>query len=109
MDNLNCITLNSAIHTMVDEFVEKYYEVGAFVNFIDRREWEIHYNLQINDDFRNIADIYTALWCNITKEQLFARLDYSLESYLQKRKNAMNMENFLKSSQLKKYLSKNKK
>lgn len=61
-----------------------------------RIDWEddcLHYNLQINDDYRNIDEIYTALWYDIPKKILF---EYKEESfaYALRKETFINLKNF---------------
>lgn len=61
-----------------------------------RIDWEddcLHYNLKINDDYRNIDEIYTALWVDIPKKIVFEYKEKSLESAY-KKEPFMNLKNF---------------
>lgn len=91
--NRNCLMLNDSIDILVNEFTLKYYGEDAHIIRID---WDIdclHYNLQVNDDYRNIDEIYTALWYNIPEKILFKYLDERLDKAL--RHEVMpNLKNF---------------
>lgn len=91
--DINCLQVNDAITRLVDFFWKKYYN-GDFQ--IQRIDWEddcLHYNLQINDDYRNIDEIYTALWYDIPKKILFKYYDERLDKAL-KHEVMPNLKNF---------------
>ena len=85
--NMNCLQVNNAITWMADEFWKKYYGDYRIV-WIDRREEDLHYNLQVNDDFRNIDEIYTALRFDIPEKVLFDYKKASLNG------EKINLKNF---------------
>ena len=90
---MECLQVNNAITWLVDSFWKEYYN-GDFK--IQRIDWEddcLHYNLQINDDYRNIDEIYTALWYNIPEKILFKYLDERLDKAL-RHETFMNLKNF---------------
>ena len=91
--NMNCLTLNNAILYTADEFWKKYYWDDFQMVRIDWEDDCLHYNLQINDEYRNIDEIYTALWYDIPKKILF---EYKEESfaYALKKETFMNLKNF---------------
>ena len=86
--NLNCLQVNSAIAYLVDNFWKRYYKDDFQIVWIDWRDEDLHFNLQINDEYRNIDEIYTALWFDIPKKVLF---DY-YEARLNGEK--INLKNF---------------
>lgn len=91
--NRNCLMLNDSIDKLVNEFTLKYYGEDAHIIRID---WDIdclHYNLQVNDDYRNIDEIYTALWYNIPEKILFKYLDERLDKAL-RHETMPNLKNF---------------
>ena len=91
--NRNCLMLNDSIDKLVNEFTLKYYWEDAY---IIRTDWDIdclHYNLQINDEYRNIDEIYTAMWYNIPEKILFKYLDERLDKAL-KHEVMPNLKNF---------------
>lgn len=90
---MECLQVNNAITRLVDSFWKKYYN-GDFQ--IQRIDWEddcLHYNLQINDEYRNIDEIYTALWYDIPKKILFKYYDERLDKAL-KHEVMSNLKNF---------------
>jgi hypothetical protein len=91
--NRNCSMLNDSIYILVNSFVLKYYEEDAHVIRIDCDNDCLHYNLQINDEYRNIDEIYTALWYDIPKKILF---EYKEESfaYALRKETFINLKNF---------------
>ena len=91
--NMNCLTLNNSILYMTNEFWLKYYWEDFQIQRIDREDDCLHYNLQINDDYRNIDEIYTALWYNIPEKILFKYLDERLDKAL-KHEVMPNLKNF---------------
>lgn len=91
--NMNCLTLNNAILYTADEFWKKYYWDDFQMVRIDWEDDCLHYNLQINDEYRNIDEIYTALWYDIPKKILFEYKEKSLESAY-KKEPFMNLKNF---------------
>ena len=91
--NMNCLTLNNAILYTADEFWKKYYWDDFQMVRIDWEDDCLHYNLQINDDYRNIDEIYTALRYDIPKKILFEYKEKSLESAY-KKEPFMNLKNF---------------
>ena len=91
--NRNCSMLNDSIYILVNEFVLKYYEEDAHVIRIDCDNDCLHYNLQVNDDYWNIDEIYTALWYNIPEKILFKYLDERLDKAL-KHEVMPNLKNF---------------
>lgn len=91
--NRNCLMLNDSIDKLVNEFALVYYWKDAHIIRID---WDIdclHYNLQINDDYWNIDEIYTALRYKISKKILFKYLDERLDKAL-KHEVMPNLKNF---------------
>lgn len=80
--NRNCLMLNDSIDKLVNEFALVYYGEDAHIIRIDRDIDCLHYNLQINDDYRNIDEIYTAMWYNIPEKILFKYLDERLDKAL---------------------------
>ena len=91
--NRNCLMLNDSIYILVNEFVLKYYEEDAHVIRIDCDNDCLHYNLQINDDYWNIDEIYTALRYNIPEKILFKYLDDRLDKAL-KHGTMPNLKNY---------------
>lgn len=82
--NRNCLMLNDSIEKLVNEFTLKYYGEDAHIIRID---WEIdclHYNLQVNDEYRNIDEIYTAMWYDIPKKILFQYYEERFEKAIKK-------------------------
>ena len=90
---MECLQVNNALERMVDRFAKKYYWEDFQREWIDWRDEDLHYNLQINDDFRNIDEVYTALWFDIPKKILFEYKEKSLESAY-KKEPFMNLKNF---------------
>lgn len=95
--NMDCLQVNNAILYMVNSFWLKYYWDDFQMVWIDWEDDCLHYNLQINDDYRNIDEIYTALWYDIPKKILFEYKEKSLESAY-KKEPFMNLKNFYMNS-----------
>jgi len=91
--NMNCLTLNNSILYMTNEFWLKYYWDDFQMVRIDWEDDCLHYNLQINGDYRNIDEIYTALWYDIPKKILFKYYDERLDKAI-KKETFMNLKNF---------------
>lgn len=91
--NKNCLMLNDSIDKLVNEFALKYYGEDCYIVRIDRDIDCLHYNLQINDDYRNIDEIYTALRYNIPKEILFKYYEERLDKAT-KHETMPNLENY---------------
>ena len=90
---MECLQVNNAITRLVDKFWKKYYN-GDFQ--IQRIDWEddcLHYNLQINDDYWNIDEIYTALWYDMPKKIVFEYKDEAVDHALRK-ETFINLKNF---------------
>lgn len=85
--------LNDSIEKLVSEFALKYYWEDAHIIRTDREIDCLHYNLQINDDYWNIDEIYTALWYNIPKKILFEYKEQSVDHAIRKG-TFMNLKNF---------------
>lgn len=85
--------LNDSIYILVSEFTLKYYEENAHVIRIDCDNDCLHYNLQINDDYWNIDEIYTALWYNIPEKIVFEYKEESVDHAIRK-ETFMNLKNF---------------
>lgn len=90
---MECLQVNNAITWLVDKFWKKYYGEDFKIERIDREDSTLHYNLQINDDHRNISDIYTALRYNIPRETLFEWMEKTVENILT-HKPITNLNNF---------------
>ena len=90
---MECLQVNNAITRLVDKFAKTYYWEDFQIQRIDWEESELHYNLKINDEYRNIDEIYTALWYDIPKKILFEYKEKSLESAY-KKEPFMNLKNF---------------
>ena len=76
---------NNAIDLLIKEFVRMYYTYDED-DVADRyiiEDWIRHapYTVEVNDFFRNINDIYTAVHHNIDKDKLFEWYDYSLNKH----------------------------
>jgi len=76
---------NFAFGCLVKSFVEKYYknDEGDIAEFFVIWEW---WNLcpdivEVNEMYRHITDIYTAIKNNIPQDKLFTRYDYSLNKH----------------------------
>lgn len=95
--NMDCLQVNNAILYMVNSFWLKYYWDDFQMVRIDWEDDCLHYNLQINDEYRNIDEIYTALWYDIPKKILFEYKEKSLESAY-KKEPFMNLKNFYMNS-----------
>lgn len=93
--NRNCLMLNDSIDKLVNEFTLKYYGEDAHIIRTDREIDCLHYNLQINDDYWNIDEIYTAMWYNIPEKILFKYLDERLDKAL-KHEVMPNLKNYFK-------------
>lgn len=93
--NINCLQVNNAIAYLVNDFWCKYYWDDFQIKRIDWEDDCLHYNLQINDDYWNVDEIYTALWYNIPKKILFKYLDERLDKAL-KSEPMMNLKNYFK-------------
>lgn len=90
---MECLQVNNAITRLVDTFWKKYYNWDFQISWIDREDDCLHYNLQINDDYWNIDEIYTALWFDIPKKILFKYYDERLDKAL-KHETMPNLKNF---------------
>ena len=90
---MECLQVNNAITRLVDSFWKKYYNGDFQIQWIDWEDDCLHYNLQINDEYRNIDEIYTALWYDIPKKILF---EYKEESfaYALRKETFINLKNF---------------
>lgn len=90
---MECLQVNNAITRLVDRFAKTYYWEDFQIQRIDWENDCLHYNLQINDEYRNIDEIYTALWYDIPKKIVFEYKEKSLESAY-KKEPFMNLKNF---------------
>ena len=96
--NVECLQVNSAITRLVDSFWKKYYWDDFQIEWIDREENELHYNLQINDEYWNIDQIYTALWFDVSKKILFEYKEQEFEKAVNK-EDFMNLKTFIQINQ----------
>jgi len=97
--NMNCLTLNNAILYLVDEFWKKYYDWEFQMSRVEWQDEELHYNFEMNQDYWNIDQVYTALWFDIPEDILFEWKEYSLDYYTREVKKKkpdpfMNLKNF---------------
>lgn len=92
---MECLQVNNAITRLVDKYAKTYYWEDFQIQWIDWEDDCLHYNLQINDDYRNIDEIYTALWYNIPEKILFKYLDERLDKAL-KHETMPNLKNYFK-------------
>lgn len=90
---MECLQVNNAITRLVDKFAKTYYWDDFQIQRIDWEDDCLHYNLQINDDYWNIDEIYTALRYDIPKEILFKYYDERLDKAL-KHETMPNLKNF---------------
>lgn len=90
---MECLQVNNAITWLVDKFAKTYYWDDFQIQWIDWEDDCLHYNLKINDDYRNIDEIYTALRYNIPKEILFKYYEERLDKAI-KKETFMNLKNF---------------
>lgn len=90
---MECLQVNNAITRLVDKFWKKYYGEYFEIKWVEREDSTLHYNLQINDDYWNIDEIYTALWYDIPEKILFKYLDERLDKAL-KHETMPNLKNF---------------
>ena len=90
---MECLQVNNAITRLVDKFAKTYYWEDFQIQRIDWEDDCLHYNLQINDDYRNIDEIYTALWYDIPEKILFEYKDESVDHAIRK-ETFMNLKNF---------------
>ena len=90
---MECLQVNNAITRLVDKFWKKYYDWDFQIQRIDWEDDRLHYNLQINDDYLNIDEIYTALWYDIPKKILFKYYDERLDKAL-KHEVMPNLKNY---------------
>lgn len=89
--NLNCIQVNNAITWLVDEFGKRYYDEYR-LEWIDRREEELHYNFKMNDDYWNIDQVYTALRFDMPGEVIHKYKEYELK--VKEGETCMNLRSF---------------
>lgn len=89
---MECLQVNNAITRLVDKFWKKYYDEYR-LEWVDWREEDLHYNFEINQDYWNIDEVYTALWYDIPEKILFEYKEKSLESAY-KKEPFMNLKNF---------------
>ena len=90
---MECLQVNNAITRLVDSFWKKYYNGDFQIQWVDWEDDCLHYNLQINDDYWNIDEVYTALWFDIPKKILFKYYDERLDKAL-KHEVMPNLKNF---------------
>ena len=90
---MECLQVNNAITRLVDKYAKTYYWEEFQIQRIDWEDDCLHYNLQINDDYWNIDEIYTALWFDIPKKILFKYYDERLDKAL-KHEVMPNLKNF---------------
>ena len=88
-----CYKINSDLEHMFQLFADTYYQLEDYeecyhIYLIDHEPDELHYNVNINDDYWGADEILTALWYDIPKEILFAYYDQRSE------KVHMNLKNF---------------
>ena len=91
--SMECLQVNNAITWMADKFAKTYYWEDFQIQWIDWEDDCLHYNLQINDEYRNIDEIYTALWYDIPKKILFKYYDERFEKSL-KHETMPNLKNY---------------
>lgn len=91
--NRNCLMLNDSIDKLVSEFALKYHWEDSHIIRIDRDIDCLHYNLQVNEWYRNIDEIYTALRYDIPKKILFKYYEERLDKAI-KHEVMPNLKNF---------------
>ena len=96
---MECLQVNNAITRLVDKFWKKYYDWDFKMSRVERQDEELHYNFEINQDYWNIDEVYTALWFDIPEDILHEWKEYSLDYYIRevKKKNPdpfINLKNF---------------
>ena len=94
---MECLQVNNAITRLVDKFWKKYYDWEFKMSRVERQDEELHYNFEMNQDYWNIDEVYTALWFDIPKKILFEYKEKSLESAY-KKEPFMNLKNFYMNS-----------
>lgn len=76
---------NNAIDLLIKEFVRMYhtYDEDDVADRYIIEDWirNAPYTVEVNDYYRNINDIYTAVNHNIEKDKLFEWYDYSLNKH----------------------------
>ena len=90
---MECLQVNNAITRLVDKFWKKYYDWDFKMSRVERQDEELHYNFEMNQDYWNIDEVYTALWYDIPKKILFKYLDERLDKAL-KHEVMPNLKNF---------------
>lgn len=91
---MECLQVNNAITRLVDKFWKKYYNEYK-LEWVERREEDLHYNFKMNDDYWNIDEVYAALWYNIPEKILFKYLDERLDKAF-KSEPMINLKNYFK-------------
>lgn len=88
-----CYKINSELEHMFQLFADTYYQLEDYedcyhIELVDHESDELHYNVNINDEYWSADEIFTALWYDIPKTILFAYYDQRSE------KIHMNLKNF---------------
>lgn len=84
-----CKKLNDTINDVALAFVHKYFWDEKTNNFqgdlywVEHKENQLHYNLFINDYYFSLDTIYSALWLNVSRDELFEWYDHVQRSYME--------------------------
>lgn len=84
-----CKKLNNIATDVAMAFVHKYFwdndrnDFSGELHRIEHEENELHQNLFINDYYFSLETIYSALYFNVSKEDLFSWYDHVQRSYME--------------------------
>lgn len=84
-----CKKINNEANNIAMAFVHKYFWDNDHNDFsgelyrIEHEENELHQNLFINDYYFSLDTIYSALYFNVSKDDLFSWYDHVQRSYME--------------------------